>query len=260
MANENVQTASAVLGEDRFWSRPFESSSDYIAVLRRFHEITKPRTYFEIGVDRGRTLGLAQCASIAIDPKFRVERPVMDNKPSCFFFKSNSDDFFRENDPTKLFGRPIDLAFLDGLHYFETLLRDFIHTERHCRRNSIILLHDCVPTDAHVARRLEEDGRYRAQTATPGHWAGDVWKTAAILKQTRKDLKFVAYDASPTGLIAITNLDPSSKLLEERYFELVADYAPRDLHDEADSYFSSLGFRSFDEASGLSEFSLEYWL
>ncbi len=61
--------------------------------------------------------------------------------------------FFARHDLGGLLGKPISMAFLDGMHHFEYLLRDFINTEKHCSSNSVILLHDCLPTDRHVARR-----------------------------------------------------------------------------------------------------------
>jgi hypothetical protein len=249
-----------VSADDRFWARPGWSGLDYIEALRRFHEVIKPSTYFEIGVDGGRTLAIARCASIGVDPNFQLAVAVANNKPSCFLFNSGSDAFFRANNPTQLFGRPIDLAFLDGLHQFEVLLRDFINTERHSRRGSVILLHDCLPIDAHIARRVRADHTHKERSAFPSHWAGDVWKTLAILKQVRNDLKIIVYDAAPTGLVAITNLDPTSATLEERYFELVAEYAPKDLFDEVDAFYASLGVRSFVEHGELGSLSLEYWL
>ncbi len=245
---------------DRFWARPSWTGENYRAVLKRFHEALKPSTYMEIGVDKGGTLALAQCATIAVDPEFPLESAVMNNKPSCFFFRCNSDAFFRERDPSRLFGRPIDLAFLDGLHHYEVLLRDFLHTEKHCRRGSIILMHDCLPTNSHIGRRRVGDRRFRERTAEPTHWAGDVWKTVAILKKARPDLKVVAYDAAPTGLIAVTNLDPNSTVLEAGYFGLVREMAGLDLYAGGEDYYAALGVRNFDEQRHLSALSIEFWL
>jgi hypothetical protein len=249
-------SAEATGADDRFWSRPQWTGLDYMEALRRFHEVVKPSTYFEIGVDRGRTLAIAQCASIGVDPAFRGPPATVNNKPSCFLFNCRSDAFFHAYDPTKLFGRPIDLAFLDGLHHFEVLLRDFLHTEKHCRRDSVVLLHDCLPFDAHMARREQGDATYRAHSAYPGHWTGDVWKTLAILKKVRNDLKIVVYDAGPTGLVAVTDLDPCSTALEERYSELFAEFEPKDLFDEVDAFYASLDVRSVGD--DLSALSLEF--
>jgi len=244
---------------ERFWSRPEWRGVGYRQILKRLHEAMRPATYLEIGVDKGHTLALAQCAAIAVDPTFPLDRPAMSNKPACYFFRCTSDVFFRERNPTALFGRPVDLAFLDGLHHYEVLLRDFFNTEKHCRRGSVILMHDCLPFDSYVARREFGETRDRERTAQPSFWAGDVWKTVAILKTARPDLKIIAYDAPPTGLIAVTNLDPASSVLEQRYFELVAKMVDLDLADAADDYYASLGVR-MSETLDDARLSLDYWL
>lgn len=246
---------------DRFWARPEWAGNGYHTVLKHFHKALKPATYLEIGVEKGETLALAQCASIAVDPEFQIASPVMNNKPSCFFFTCGSDAFFRDHDPSRFFGRPIDLAFLDGLHHYEVLLRDFLHTEKHCRRGSIILMHDCLPFDSHLGRRRFDDERFRERSAQPGYWAGDVWKTVVILKKARPELKIAAFDAPPTGLVAVTNLDPSSTVLEERYFELVGGLAGLDLFAGAADYYDLLAVRNFfDENGDFRALSAEFWL
>jgi hypothetical protein len=100
-----------------------------------------------------------------------------------------------------------------------------MNTERHARRNSIILLHDCLPTDPHVARRNNGDDTLAHRSSRPGWWAGDVWKTVAILKKYRPDLRLHACTAAPTGLIAVTNLDPGATTLSDNYFDIVARFS-----------------------------------
>src|SRR5256885_12302956 len=47
---------------------------------------------------------------------------------------------FAEHDLSKeLGGRPVDLAFIDGMHLFEFALRDFVNLERYCAPGSTIL-------------------------------------------------------------------------------------------------------------------------
>jgi hypothetical protein len=55
-----------------------------------------------------------------------------------------------------------------------------------------------------------------------GWWTGDVWRTALLLKRVRPDLRFLVLDAAPTGLVLITNLDPTSRKLADGYEEYVA--------------------------------------
>ena len=164
-------------------SMPDLAGTHYHAVLARLHEILRPRSYLEIGVETGATLALARCPSIGIDPAFRfTDMELMDRitaKPSLLLYKMASDAFFAEHSPTTLLGRPLEMAFLDGMHRCEYLLRDFINTEIHCRPNAVVALHDCVPLEMPMAERvqgadsvdppppLHVDGRCVADRAAP---------------------------------------------------------------------------------------------
>src|SRR5687767_12288135 len=111
----------------------------YRDVLLHLHRGLRPRTYLEVGTSIGRTIALASCASIAVDPAFRIEKlNVIQAKPLCLFFQMTSDDFFGKYDVVQLFGGRADLVFLDGLHLFECLLRDFTNTEKCCSERSIV--------------------------------------------------------------------------------------------------------------------------
>ncbi len=197
----------------------------YTRVLERLHATLHPNTYLEIGVETGATLALARCASIGIDPKFQFKDIDLVHdivaKPGLSLYQMPSDDFFARFNPAQLLGGPIDFAFLDGMHRCEYLLRDFLNTERHCRPNSVIALHDCLPLELPMAERQP-----RAETIEParqGMWTGDVWRTALLLKRRRPDLCIVVLDAAPTGLVLITNLGPHSTFLADNYHALVAE-------------------------------------
>jgi hypothetical protein len=200
-------------------------------VLAALHQILQPRTYLEIGIEQGQTLRAAQCPSIAIDPMFSVDQTIIGEKSECLLYRMSSDRFFDRHDPVALLGERIDLAFLDGLHLYEYLLRDFINVERCCRRNSVILLHDCVPTDLYLARRERQDESLRPLTRIPGGWCGDVWKTILILRAYRPDLRIETFDAALTGLVLVTNLDPDSRVLADSYVEAVESLAEISLQD-----------------------------
>jgi hypothetical protein len=195
----------------------------YLTVLGRLHEYLQPATYLEIGTLAGDTLKLAECKSIAVDPVFRIGSNVIGAKPSCMFFQCTSDRFFRDHSPSAIFGAPVDLAFLDGMHLFEFLLRDFLYLERHCTPNSIIALHDCVPADRWMAERVYSK-ECKRQSKFPGWWTGDVWKCLPALKKYRPDLKIIVVDAGPTGLVLITKLDPHSTVLAENYADIVQEF------------------------------------
>jgi len=190
---------------------------DFLAYLRRFHEALRPGVYLEIGVDAGRTLSLARppTKAIGVDPTAR-EGHAFDAETRLFPLES--DVFFASGAAdSELSGRPVDIAFVDGLHLFEQALRDFIHVERRCAPDSVVLFHDCLPLDAATASRQRRTG----------FWTGDVWKIVPILQNRRPDLTVFLVPAYPTGLLVVTRLDPSSDRLERDLDAIVAEWTPR---------------------------------
>ena len=72
--------------------------------------------------------------------------------------------------------------------------------------------------------------------ARGGWWTGDVWRTIVALKKMRPDLKIVALDAAPTGLIVITNLNsarPASYAEYDRISKYMneLDFTIEELHE-----------------------------
>jgi hypothetical protein len=223
-----------------FFQTRDHSGCHYTEFISRLHQCLRPKTYFEIGTLVGDTLALSNSRSIAVDPEFKVERNIIGEKSVCLLFQMTSDNFFAQHDPQALLGSPIDLAFLDGMHWFEFLLRDFTNTEIRCKKNSIILLHDCLPTDSFVARRNAADTSQLHLTSHQEWWAGDVWKSVVIIKKYRPDLKIHCFDASPTGLVAITNLSPTSDVLGRSYFEAISEFKEASEYNTLKNFFDSL--------------------
>ena len=194
----------------------------YTEILSLFHNKLKPSTYLEIGVEKGVTLSLSDCASIGIDPEFRINSDsLVGRKSALHLFQMTSDDFFHKYSPLSVLGSHLDMAFLDGMHHYEFLLRDFMNTERYCLPNSIIFLHDCLPVEIPMAER--EFGVPPIREHRRGAWTGDVWKVGLILRKYRPDLRIISYDAAPTGLILVTQLSPMSTVLSANYTQIIED-------------------------------------
>jgi hypothetical protein len=194
----------------------------YFQTLSALHGRLAPTTYFEIGTLHGETLKLARCASVAVDPQFQLTVDVQADKPFCRLFEETSDDFFAGHDLTDVLGARVDLAFLDGLHAFAFLLRDFMNTERHCHSGAMVVMHDCLPRDVAMTgdcARTSGPAKYRT------YWTGDVWKMVPVLRKWRPDLQLTCLDSSPTGLVICTNLEPASRVLADAYDEIVAEWA-----------------------------------
>jgi hypothetical protein len=239
---------------------PDHAGEDYLNVLERVHDVLRPRTYLEIGTWTGNSLQLANCPAIAIDPRFQITSDVIGKKPQCSFFQKSSDAFFRDHSPRQILGDQLDLVFLDGMHFFEFLLRDFTNVEPHCARNSIVIMHDCIPTDVYIAGRVKSEESQRLSTK-PGWWAGDVWKMLLILRKYRPDLTVVCVDAPPTGLVLITGLYPDSRILRDRYQDIVAEFNDLTLAEYGlQAFLSHLNIGSTRSLSGLHGFGPTFWL
>ena len=200
----------------------------YTEVLAALHKLLNPRNYLELGVDLGTSLRLANCASVGVDPCLARVRDVKGRKPALYLFQKTSDDFFASVDVKALFDGPVDFAFLDGLHLFEVLLRDFMNVERCSHAGTVIAIHDCFPVDVFMTSRSCGDERHRL-SSYPKWWTGDVWKMVPVLKRYRPDLQMAILEAPPTGLVLVTNLDPSSAVLCSDYQTIVDAYVPQDL-------------------------------
>jgi hypothetical protein len=187
---------------------------EYLTLLDQVQRELRPRTYVEIGVRFGTSLQLAVPGTtcVGIDPAAEVRYPVPRHTE---IFNLKSDDFFATRDLREVLGgRPVDMAFIDGMHWFEYALRDFANIEAACSPGSVVFMHDCYPIDAASATRER----------TTKLWSGDVWKTTLALRELRPDLEIVTLDAKPTGLAMVTQLDPSSTVLVENMAAAIDHY------------------------------------
>jgi hypothetical protein len=188
----------------------------YRDVLAWLHQVLRPNTYLEIGIGRGATLGLATTARriVGLDPiDHSIDYPV----PSkARVYHMTSDEFFAGERPENVFsGEPVDLIFIDGMHWFEYALRDFINVERWASKGSTIVIHDCLPVSRFAATR-DRQTRF---------WVGDVWKALEAIIEYRPDLDIGVVPTPPSGLVIIRQLNPSSVVLQERFEEIIARYS-----------------------------------
>ena len=241
--------------------RPDIEGESYITMLDRLHRVLRPRTYLEIGSRTGESLSVVQCATIAVDPDFQLTPDFLGGKPLCALYRTTSDRFFADVDPKVVLGGPIEFAFLDGMHLAEFLLRDFMNVERHALANTVLAIHDCVPVETGMARRVENDSAGMAVTRHEGWWTGDVWKVIVALRKHRPALRVLPVAAGPTGLLLLTNLEPGSRILEERYFDILEDFrAPDPSHEALRQYVSSLELVPTTELERPEDIARYFWL
>lgn len=67
------------------------------------------------------------------------------------------------------FGGRIDFVCRDDMHWLEFLLRDFLDMKRHCEKNALIALHNCMPLTEIMAHR---DHATAAQSSVGNRYPG----------------------------------------------------------------------------------------
>ena len=181
------------------------------------------RRYLEIGVQTGKLMAhiSAECA-VGVDPDYNIKHNIAVNKKEVTLHQCTSDKYFDAH----LGDENFDLIFIDGMHTFEYALRDFYNAERLSHGGTLIVLHDCLPVDGPMIERVEEVAVEKCRNPLyDSFWTGDVWKLISILRDTRPDLQVVGVDCPPTGLLCVTKVDPSSRVLRHNYLEIVRKYA-----------------------------------
>lgn len=191
----------------------------YLDFLRGLHSHLQPSTYLEIGIRNGGSLALSRCRSVGIDPAYNLTAEI---DGDLALFRTISDEYFSRPEPLAPFGnRPIDLAFIDGLHLFEFALRDFIYVERHAATGGVAIFDDVFP------RTVDEAARDRHTVS----WTGDVFKVLQVLERYRPDLACIRVGTQPTGLFVVAGLDPTSTVLHDHYDEIIEQYITADPQD-----------------------------
>lgn len=194
---------------DRFERFPVAPQGRH-RTLAQLHAVVRPRTYLEIGIDNGASLHAVQVPAIGVDPAPQI---TYDLGPHIAVARDRSDDFFARTDAlAHLGGVPLDLAFIDGMHLSEFALRDFMNLEKLMPPTGVIVFDDMLPRNSLEAYRVRRTNA----------WAGDVYKVTELLEQHRPDLVVLPLNTNPTGTVLVTNLDPGSRILDERYEELEA--------------------------------------
>ena len=122
-------------------------------------------SYLEIGTEKNVTFDKIKCdCKVGCDPK-----AVSSSEGEIL--KIKSDQFFKDNNAT------FDCIFVDGLHVYDQVRRDIVHSLEVLNEGGLILVHDSFPLTI-------------GEQAVPQEkfvWTGDVWK-AIVEVRTRPDL------------------------------------------------------------------------
>ncbi|MCA1787903.1 MAG: hypothetical protein LC657_18165, partial [Desulfobacteraceae bacterium] len=79
---------------------------------------------------------------------------------------------------------------------------------------------------------LPSDPTQATRRRTSPDWTGDIWKLPEILQTHRPELRQMLLDITPSGLLLITNLDPTSTVLSDKTPEILSTYQPMEMVPE----------------------------
>ncbi|WP_341863001.1 hypothetical protein [Gymnodinialimonas sp. 57CJ19] len=211
---------------------PTAERPSYRAVLSALEMQLQAEWYLEIGSRTGTSLADRTCNFIAVDPDFSLGNNVFNKSETQFFFQEESDKFFAR-DFLSINKIVPELAFVDGMHLIEYILRDFRNAEASMSSDGVIALHDILPFNTRMTTRdLTALDKLDA-------WTGDVWKIIPILQRWRPDLTLEVIGAFKTGLLVVRNLDPNNRVLFDAETDILgafqgtelSDYGPKTLFD-----------------------------
>ncbi len=137
------------------------------------------------------------------------------NEISEFYYET-SDLFFAQHAPLLFKDKPVDLAFVDGLHTYQQTYLDVANALDFLSQTGVILMHGCNPPKEASAFPAPS-WKTAAKMHIPGwdgRWCGDVWKSIVRLRATRGDLRVfvldcdfgigVVYKGQPEGTLDIS--------------------------------------------------------
>lgn len=175
--------------------------------LRQIIEVIKPKSFLEIGIDRGLNLEAVDCPyKVGIDPN-----PSISSNFKHKVYIGASDDIFL-NSNFKKNEDGFDLIFVDGLHEFKQVVRDAKNSLNFLNSGGVIVCHDVYPFDF-----LD---RYKGLTdkECPGPglaWTGDVWKLIFYVRFCMLNLDFYTISKFPGYLCLMRNIVSREKSDEE---------------------------------------------
>ena len=214
------------------------------------------KRYLEVGVQAGMLMNRIHAdIAVGVDPDYVIAANVAANKKRTCLIQSTSDEFFSNPFQMSALSTHPDLVFLDGYHTFEYLLRDFYNSEAIAHPNSLIVMHDCLPLDDIMVIRDIPTWTIKMEGTRFAHyWTGDVWKIIPILRKFRPDLTLRFIDCAPTGLVCVSKLDPTNRLLIENYPAIVQEFDRLPNTAEAiDEMYSTIRMTTAADAVGDAE-------
>ena len=204
--------------------------------IRRIHaisELNNASNYLEIGVYMGQTFHHINLPfKDAVDPSFKFDISLVANE-QIRLFEITSNQFFSSNLPRLNY----DLVFLDGMHVFSQIFRDFTSALALSHSRTVFLIDDTIPCDVYSSLPNHQQAVQERKRANPSGnnnaWHGDVFKVILAINDFFPTLTFatITNNGNPQTIVwheprknFIPLIDDFEKISRASYFDL-SNYA-----------------------------------
>ena len=181
---------------------PILSLGNFTSAL--INEIVRDKKHFlnylEIGSQFGYTLEAVRIPNkIGIDPNPMHSLKVMPLGVKSLVF--TSDQYFATISDSVVF----NFVYIDGLHIFQQVYRDFINSINHLSEDGIILIDDVIPVDSYSAgtNQIRAVTERNIQGNSSKAWQGDVYKLLSLIANEMLflELKVIIYPSNAQAII-----------------------------------------------------------
>jgi glycosyltransferase involved in cell wall biosynthesis len=162
--------------------------------------------YLEIGIEYGYTFNKTHFLNktgVDPDPKFEASNGQI-------IFKLTSDDYFDTLNKNVTINNT-DIIFIDGMHHYENVVKDFNNSLKILSQNGTIFIDDCIPLNYNEQLKIPRKHYYDNGILKYGEeWTGDVWKVMyhLLLHYNDKFKYQYFHNTNYRGVIMIKILEP----------------------------------------------------
>jgi hypothetical protein len=182
-------------------------------LINRLINLNSYTDYLEIGYKEGNTFHrITALNKTAVDPN---PLKTNSNVKIC-----TSDEFFSSNT------NKYDIIFIDGLHVYEQVKRDFENSLKSLRGQGVIVFHDMNPQDFICGDGKIIKGEIRARSFLDGGcYNGDCYKLAIDFYNNEYDYEYETYDMDEGCMVVYPYLKRekvSNERVEKNYESFAA--------------------------------------
>jgi hypothetical protein len=234
-------------------------------VVQSFLSLYQEPRYLEVGVEKGLTFhALSAARKVAVDPHFQFDVSEAESAhPEATYHQVPSDEYFGSRARGQF-----EVIYLDGLHTFEQILRDFTNALELITPDGVIVIDDVIPNSyfASMSNASEFWALHAGGFVQRAFWMGDVYRLVFFIDTFFQQVSFRTVEENHGQLVVWKNVRESvpertveevARLPYERVLSERAVFRPApvaDIVDEVASWKAAAAAAPLPKAPGSSGF------